>query len=45
MFKHIKKYFSRKAKMYKVRKELYQYIENNDQEKVRESYQKLEKLL
>ena len=45
MFKHIKKYFSRKAKMYKVRKELFKNIENNDQEKVRESYQKLEKLL
>ena len=45
MFKQIKKYFSRKAKMYKVRKELYQHIENNDQEKLKESYQKLEKLL
>ena len=45
MFKQIKKYFSRKAKTYKVRKELYQHIENNDQEKLKESYQKLEKLL
>ena len=45
MFKQIKKYFSRKAKIYKVKKELYKNIENNDQEKVRESYQKLEKLL
>jgi len=45
MFKQIKKYFSRKAKTYKVRKELFKNIENNDQEKARESYQKLEKLL
>ena len=45
MFKQIKKYFSRKAKTYKVRKELFKNIENNDQEKVKGSYQQLEKLL
>lgn len=45
MFKQIKNYFSRKAKTYKVKKELYQHIENNDQEKVKGSYQQLEKLL
>lgn len=45
MFKHIKKYFSRKAKMYKIKKELYQHVKNNDHEKIKGSYQELEKLL
>ena len=42
MFKQVKKYFSRKAKTYKVKKELYQHVNNNDYEKIKGSYQQLE---
>ena len=45
MFKQIKKYFSRKAKTYKVKKDLYQHVKDNDYEKIKGSYQELEKLL
>ena len=45
MFKQIKKYFSCKAKTYKVKKNLYQHVKDNDYEKIKGSYQELEKLL
>lgn len=42
MFKQTKKYFSRKAKTYKVKKDLYQHVKDNDYEKIKGSYQQLE---